>query len=327
MEESHDLVSRRAIITGISGMAGGVTTAFTPCEGSAAETTVKEKTPRKRVVRMAHLTDVHVQPEQDAAAGFVACLRHVHALKDAPGIILNGGDMVMDTLGTNWERASAQWAVWRRVLEEECSIRTVHCLGNHDVWGWDRKRSGCTGLEPLYGKRAAMDQVGLREPYYSVDLGGWLLVVLDSTRAVENGVYTARLDELQLAWLTAELTSISPRIPVVILSHIPILCGCAFLDGENEKSGNWVVPGAWMHTDARKLKDLFHKHPNVKLCLSGHIHLRDRLEYNGVTYLCNGAVSGAWWKGSYQETPPGYALVDLYDDGTFDCEYKTYDRI
>ncbi len=45
------------------------------------------------------------------------------------------------------------------------------------------------------------------------------------------------------------------------------------------------------------------------------------LDYNGVTYLCNGAVCGGWWKGDYQETKPGFALVDLYDDGTFEHQY------
>jgi Icc protein len=113
---------------------------------------------------------------------------------------------------------------------------------------------------------------------------------------------------------------------VLVLSHIPILCACALLDGDNEKSGDWVVPGAWMHTDARRIKDLFYRHPNVKLAISGHIHLRDRLDYNGVTYLCNGAVCGAWWKGNYQETEPGYSLIDLYDDGTFDQQYVAYGR-
>jgi 3',5'-cyclic-AMP phosphodiesterase len=79
-----------------------------------------------------------------------------------------------------------------------------------------------------------------------------------------------------------------------------------------------------MHADARRIKDLFLKHPNVKLCLSGHIHLRDSLEYNGVTYACNGAVCGNWWQGNYQETKPGYAIVDLWNDGTHKIEYVTY---
>ena len=36
-----------------------------------------------------------------------------------------------------------------------------------------------------------------------------------------------------------------------------------------------------------------------------------------MTYCCNGAVSGAWWGGNYQETKPGYAIIDLYPDGRF----------
>jgi hypothetical protein len=80
-----------------------------------------------------------------------------------------------------------------------------------------------------------------------------------------------------------------------------------------------------MHIDARRLKTLFLDHPNVKLCLSGHIHLRDSVMYNGVTYACNGAVCGNWWRGAYQETQPGYALVDLWNDGSFRVDYVRYE--
>ena len=79
-----------------------------------------------------------------------------------------------------------------------------------------------------------------------------------------------------------------------------------------------------MHIDARKLKDLFFQYANVKLCISGHIHLLDRVDYNNITYLCNGAVCGKWWRGNYQENPPGYALIDLYDDGSFAHQYIAY---
>jgi 3',5'-cyclic AMP phosphodiesterase CpdA len=311
MSQEHTRLSRRGILTAAG---AGIVAAGGPAAGAAE---------RRRVARIAHLTDIHVQPELNAGEGMAACLRHVHAQKDRPDLILNGGDMIMDSLGADWSRTRAQWEVWSRVLRENCSLRTVHCLGNHDVWGWDRKRSGCTGAEPLYGKKAALEQLGLPERYHHFDLNGWRVFVLDSTHTAD-GVYTARLDDAQWEWFSGALAATPRGTHVMILSHIPILCGCAFLDGDNEKSGNWVVPGAWMHTDARRIKDLFVKHPNVRLCLSGHIHLRDRLDYNGVTYLCNGAVCGGWWKGSYQETGPGYALVNLYNDGTFDHEYVAY---
>jgi hypothetical protein len=46
--------------------------------------------------------------------------------------------------------------------------------------------------------------------------------------------------------------------------------------------------------------------------------------YNGVTFICNGAVSGAWWEGSRRQTAPGYGIIDLYADGTFDEQYINY---
>ncbi len=68
----------------------------------------------------------------------------------------------------------------------------------------------------------------------------------------------------------------------------------------------------------------FNQHKNVKLAVSGHIHLTDRVDYNGVSYCCNGAVSGRWWFGKYQHTEAGYAIIDLYDDGSFTNTYVSY---
>jgi hypothetical protein len=70
-----------------------------------------------------------------------------------------------------------------------------------------------------------------------------------------------------------------------------------------------------MHSDFFQLKQLFLKHPNIKVCIGGHIHLQDELEYLGVKYYCNGAVSGGWWKGPYQEFEPAYAVMELFNDG------------
>ena len=110
----------------------------------------------------------------------------------------------------------------------------------------------------------------------------------------------------------------------MVISHIPILSACVFFDGHNMKNEKWEVPGSWMHTDSKQISELFHKEKNVKLAISGHIHLTDRVDYNGVSYLCNGAVSGRWWAGKYQHTPAGYAVIDLYDDGSFVNNYIEY---
>jgi Icc protein len=292
----------------------------------AAGVEPKSSSGRKRALRLAHLTDVHVQPELEAGRGLATCLRHVHRLADRPELIIDGGDSVKDVFEADAERAKVQADLWRRVWKEECSLPVERCIGNHDVWGWDLENSKTAGNEAGWGKQWALDLFGLAKRYRSFERAGWHFVILDSThpRDGDKRGYVAKLDEEQFDWFAKDLAAVDPKTPVIVISHIPILCACAFLDGKNEKTGDWTVPGAWMHIDARRIKDLFLKHPNVKLCLSGHVHLWDRVEYNGVTYVCNGAVCGGWWKGSYQETPEGYGVVDLYEDGTFGAEYVKF---
>jgi len=264
-------------------------------------------------LRIAHLTDVHVSPGNASRRGLAACLRHVHSLPDAPDLILNGGDAIGDASRASAEETRGQWELWQRVMREECRLPIEHCLGNHDIWGGDRAK----------GKQWALDSLGLAHRYRSFDRAGWHFIVLDSVTLTDDD-YVARLDDEQFDWLRRDLRATDGETPVLILSHIPILAACPLFDGDNEKTGRWELPAGWMHVDARRLKDLFAKHANVKLCLSGHIHLRDRVEYAGVTYLCNGAVSGNWWDGAYQDCEPGYALLDLHADGTFTHQYTTY---
>jgi hypothetical protein len=64
--------------------------------------------------------------------------------------------------------------------------------------------------------------------------------------------------------------------PVLIVSHIPILAACLFLDGPRFSTENWTVPARWMHSDTVQLTNLFAQHPNVKAALSGHVHLLNR---------------------------------------------------
>jgi len=228
----------------------------------------------------------------------------------------------MDAMHQSRSVARTQWKTWKRTMKDNCSLPVVSCIGNHDVWGWNR-HSRRARLDRLFGKRLAMDQLGLRSRFFSFNRAGWHFIILDSAHPY-GGYYKAKLDEEQIDWLIEDLNRTSRRKKICVLSHIPIICFCSFFDGYNEKSGDWRVPGAWMHTDARRIKNIFLKHKNVKLCLSGHIHMHDQVEYLGVKYLCNGAVCGKWWDGAYHEFPPAFVIVDLYDDGSSESEFITY---
>ena len=316
--------SRRDVLRAAGAAAGATALSWAPLPRAVAAQAAPAP-PRRRALRLAHLTDVHVQPELGAGEGLTACLRHAQSRKDPPQLVLNGGDAVMDVFGADAGRARVLADLWRHVWKTECSLPVEHCVGNHDVWGWDRKDSKTTGAEPGWGKRWALDLLGLDRPYRSFDRAGWHFIVLDSVhRSDKDGEYVARLDDEQFQWLEADLRATRATTPALILSHIPIISVAAMMYGEQEKSGEWVVPASWMHIDARRLKDLFARHANVKLCLSGHIHTCDQVKYGGVTYVCGGAVCGDWWKGPIEGFSEGYSLVDLYADGTFDVQYLTY---
>ncbi|WP_461076939.1 metallophosphoesterase family protein [Spirosoma flavus] len=276
--------------------------------------------PRQRALRIAHLTDIHMQPLVGAAKGFEHCLHHVQAMPEKPDLIINGGDAIMEAHGRGQDSVKRQWRLYQDVIRSENGLPLLSCVGNHDIWC---KEETATAFGD--GRKWAMDELQMSRPYYSLTQNGWHIIVLDSVQPKADGSwYTAHLDEEQYHWLEADLKETPPETPVLIVSHVPILAACVFFDGQRFANENWSIPARWMHSDTVRLTNLFHRYPNVKAALSGHIHLVDRVDYNNVSYFCNGAVSGAWWFGKYHHTAAGYAVVDLFDDGTVENRYVNY---
>ncbi|HWB20476.1 MAG TPA: metallophosphoesterase [Phycisphaerales bacterium] len=312
-----------AAVTVLSGMGAKIAAAG---EQVAAATGTAGRA--KRSLRVAHITDVHVQPELHAGEGLATCLKSVQSMSDKPDFIINGGDCVFDSFEARDDRAQTQWDLWHSVFKNECGLPVKSCIGNHDIWGWG-KRSKATGQETNYGKQRALDNLQIPKRYYSFDgmtsagkAGGWHVVMLDSVQQHENG-YRAYLDDEQRDWLESDLRDNAGK-NTLIVSHIPILSSTVFMLGSKQDHADWDIDASLMHTDVLQLKDLFAKNPGVKACLSGHIHLVDRVEYNGVSYLCDGAVCGNWWKGAHHECQEGYAVIDLFDDGTVERTYVPY---
>ncbi len=287
---------------------------------------VAQPVARRRLLRVAHLTDIHVSDKPGAPKGMASALRHAQSLADPPDFLLFGGDCIGDALYTPMDHVLPQWALWDRILKTELKLPAYQCLGNHDIYGWKHRDRAKAEQDPAYGKPLALERLGLKQAYYSFDRGGWHFVVLDSMEFAENNWgFVGRLDEPQFAWLEKNLAANPATTPVCVLSHMPIFSAAAFFDGNVDPGRNWSVPGASMHIDAQRLKDLFYRHPNVKVCLSGHLHLVDDVTYLDVRYLCDGAVCGGWWKGKNQEFGPAYAVIDFYSDGSVDRQIMSYD--
>jgi 3',5'-cyclic AMP phosphodiesterase CpdA len=321
MNASDPVSSRRELLNraGLAAavMAGGTSVpALTGTAPSPAQD-------RKPVLRVAHLTDIHLTTGRNAPRWLTTCLHHAQERSKAD-LILNTGDSIFDAMRTGEASVQKQWELSQRIWKDECSLPAEHAIGNHDIWGIEKGRSKTSGSEPLYGKKWVMSIHGWEKPYRSFDRGGWHFIALDSTTPREDS-FVGQLDEEQFAWLGKDLSRVNPATPVLIFSHIPLLSAAAFLfKGTTQQDGNWQVKGHLVHLDARRIKDLLVRHPNVRLCLSGHLHMVERVTCLGLTFLCNGAVCGAWWNGPHQEFAPGYGVVDLYADGSFENRYVTY---
>jgi Icc protein len=273
-----------------------------------------EENNRKNKIRFAHLTDIHVKPGLIPEAGMAKAFQHAQSLKPKVDFIINGGDSIMDALEADKQKTQTQWDLYHSILKKENSLPIYHCIGNHDVWGWFIKNDK-PEADKLYGKQWVMETLQLPNRYYSFTKNNWHFIVLDSVQLNPAGGYIAYFDPEQLSWLQQELEQSKDKF-ICIVSHIPILSICAglFFD-KTEANGDLKIQRNLMHTDFLSLKKIFLKYPNIKCCLSGHIHLQDELEYLGIKYYCNGAVCGNWWSGAFQEFAPAYAVIELYDDG------------
>ena len=280
-----------------------------------------ESPKKKRSFTAAFISDIHVKPVPEAETGMRKALQNINQLKQHPDFIINGGDSIMDALAATKEYTQTQWSLFDKIMGEENKIPVKHCIGNHDIWGWQLKED--VKADALYGKAWWLKRTGYQKTYYSFDHNNWHFIVLDSTQE-NNGGYISLLDEEQFTWLENDLSNNKEKLTCII-SHIPIVSFCsAMFFKDMLPNGDWKLSRALLHTDARKIKDLFKKYPNIKACLSGHIHLQDEVTYLGIQYYCNGAISGNWWKGAFQDFAPAYALFDFYNDGTVERKMIEY---
>lgn len=270
---------------------------------------------KSKPLRFAFFSDIHVKTEEVSQVGMVKAMQHMQRQKGLQ-FAINGGDAIWDALAVDKAATTIQWNIFKEHLKKENGLPVYHCIGNHDVWGWFNKNEA-DRQDPKYGKVWVVEELAMLKRYYRFQKERWHFIVLDSTDLNPAGGYIARLDEEQLSWLEKELATIPKNEFVCIVSHIPVLSICAglFFD-KTEPNGDLKIQRNLMHSDFLRIKKLFLQYPQVRTCLSGHIHLQDELDYLGVKYYCNGAISGNWWKGKFQEFAPAYAVFEFFNDGS-----------
>ncbi|HEX8019078.1 metallophosphoesterase [Mucilaginibacter sp.] len=302
-------IKRRALLKAAAGIAAGM--AATGAMPAMAASANEKGGKGKPVLTVAHITDVHIRPGDNAPDRFKSCLKQIIS-KHKPDFFLNGGDSINDASYDNVvrEQVTEQWGIWDDCMQLLSKYELYSCIGNHDPW-WKAPAK----TDEMYGKDYVVKRLKIPNRYYSFSKKNWHFIILDGNNS------NISLDAEQYAWLQQDLEKLPAGTPTLLMSHYPILGTTQVLVGGG-------------HSDCKKLKDLFYKHKDkVRICLSGHNHLSDHTVYNDVLYCCNGAMSGFWWgkgdaesagPGYYLETPPGYAILKLYGDDTVENEYYSH---
>ena len=279
---------------------------------------------KKRSLRIAHITDVHIINKPLAIKCFEKVLREINSLKDKPDLIINTGDCIMDSNNQTKETVEGRWSLWKKIIKENNQIPIKSAIGNHDEWWGPGDLDKEYKNDKNYGKAWALESLNMPERFYSFEKNNWHFIALDSINRGEG----YHLDEPQFIWLQNELNKIPAKNNICVFNHVPLISACSWLYETQRKESKDVKFPMWdMHIDNKKIKDLFVQHKNIMLALSGHVHYIDEVDYLGIKYLCNGAVSGNWWGEPIvlDEFPPLYTIIDLFEDGSIKYEKVFYD--
>ena len=262
----------------------------------------------------AFLTDIHLQPELNAVAGFQKAIDTINQIR--PDFVLTGGDLVMDALNQTYGRADSLYRLYKDV-SGHFNMPVYNTVGNHEVYAWHRNEAGIE-QHPEFGKKMYEENIG--ERFYSFDHKGWHFIVLDAIYRGEDGHYMGKIDEEQIDWLKGDLQKVDAKTPIGISVHIP------FITASTQLGRGSTVPNSEgiVITNSLDVLKLFMEH-NLRLVLQGHLHfLEDIYIQNRIHFITAGAVSGRWWANKPESLPQeGFLLLHL-DGEHVNWEYVDY---
>ncbi len=189
-----------------------------------------------------------------------------------------------------------------------------HVLGNHDMDGG-------------FTREQTLTYWGVKDKYYSFDMGGYHFVVLDGNDKKEGAApgYARYIGKKQSEWLKSDLPKTG--LPSFVFSHQ----GFGPAGGiENDKEIRAILEEANAKAGFRK----------VRACFNGHNHFDGCTVSEGIYYVQINSMSNQWVGGKFRRarfskeieekfpwvsyTAPYkdslYAIVTLRGDGTIEIE-------
>jgi UDP-2,3-diacylglucosamine pyrophosphatase LpxH len=153
--------------------------------------------------------------------------------------------------------------------------------GNHDVPNLlaNDKSIGFADFPHYYR------QFGYQNPnqlYYTQEIySGVQLIALNSNQFDATGRQLGCLDQEQLLWLESVLPQLKDQLVLVAIHHNVI----EHLPGQAEHE----LGRRYMLDNAKELLEILQKH-QVKLIFTGHLHVQDLAEWNGIYEITTGSL-------------------------------------
>ena len=224
-----------------------------------------------------HASDTHVSAQ---TLGRLQQLR-VIAEKQRPDFVLVTGDLVRDALRVGEEEARGYYDLYTQEVPR-FPMPVWSVPGNHEIFGIERHLSLVSPKHPLYGKGMYRQRLGPN--YYSFTHGGVHFVGLDSVDIADLWYY-GHVDDVQLAWLKADLSHVPADTPVVTFNHIPFATAIDGVGGYQDDGPAPTLIKVGGRTGFRhivsNLSDVLAAIGSREwpLALGGHMHTRESISF------------------------------------------------
>ncbi len=279
---------------------------------------------KKKVIKLATITDVHNCSKRPVGKKTLAANVDFMNEQELDHVLLLG-DNVMDAMRDEPQLLVEDSKGFVEEIER-LKAHKIGTLGNHDYHGLGETPL-C--LQEVWAATNAAPVV--RSHTLSED---WLLINLPSIKVIPESVhgYDAMLSDEEFNQFESLLLlndcDAQPK-NVMIMSHVPIMSITPLMDRKHPMTRkSYEFPANHIHADCYRIVRMLENYPQVKLAVSGHMHMVDEVKYNGVSYINCGSLCGMWWgRETYKGHHAGNMFINLNEDGTWYSNYEHFNHV
>jgi len=258
-------------------------------------------------LKLLFITDIHANSDPQVNAALSNTLEGI-AGHDFD-LTICGGDLIHEGLIVDKKTADSYWGTYHD-FHNKIRGDKLPVIGNHDLFLDDSSKTG---------KELYLEQMKLKNTYYSFDAGGYHFLMLDSVAFnPDTKEYRGEINSEQVEWIKEDLSKLKNETPLIVVTHLPLLSvRYQISDGATSSA-----PEDRVVVNNREVFALF-KERNLVLVLQGHLHVYEEIVWNGTLFVTGGAISGGWWQGDWMGTPPGFSILTIRRQ-KFNSRYYLY---